>query len=202
MIPKFHVWLSWNIYLLLLCASALNWLLSSVLMPSAEWWWWWFLTSKLICCHEAQVGVESSTWLTGPSHTPPHPSLPLPGRQDQFILSPFQSAVHQMALGLASYLALHPFQPFCLCSGWEMVAGEAMRQGTHRIIGLVVEWELVGSFTRRSLTVSLGTCFGKGKKCFFPSCWGISVAQEWMFKDWREGYKDCGNGRCLASRVT
>lgn len=112
--PDFH-----TVYTLL-CASTLNRLLSSVLNPPVEWWWWFTCLPRVI----GRLG--RCTRITGPSHVLPHPSL---AHQTRFILFPFQSAEHQMRVGMvASYLSLHPFQPFSLCWGWSVGIGEAMRQ--------------------------------------------------------------------------
>lgn len=113
-------------------------IVNSANLPAMEHRWWW------------RGALES----TGPPpHTYPFPILAFKTR----FIFPFQSAEHQVVLRLvSSYLDLHSFQLFSLGWGWEIGIGEAVRQGTYRMTGLVVRWELGGSFTPRSHKVSLG----------------------------------------------
>lgn len=112
---------------------AISWLmiisflqLSSANLPAVGHRWWW-------------RGALEKQGHPIPLHTYPFPILAFKTR---FILFPFQSAEHQVVLGLVSYyLALHSFQLFSLCWGWEIGIGEAVWQETYRMTGLV-RWEL------------------------------------------------------------
>lgn len=192
--PKFHAWLSYSIYLLILCASTLNWLLSSVLNPPVEWWWWFTCLPRAI----GRGGALHSDHR--PSHVLPHPSL---ARQTRFLLFPFRSAEHQVHLGMVpSYLSLHPFQPFSLCWGWSVGIGEAMRQDIQndRARGWVgTRWEI---HPKKPQGLPVHPLQEREEIFLLSSSWAISMEWGWVFKDWREWYQDCGSQRCLASWVT
>lgn len=147
--------------------------------------------------------MGSRTWVAGPPRIP-HTNPALPQQASRLILSIFWLAEHQVDLGLmSSSLALHPLQPFSLCWGEGVGIGEVMRQGTCRTTVRTSCW--VG--TRWELHPQkpqglFGHLLQEREEMLLFSSWGISMAWEWIFKDWREGYQDCESGKCLASWVT